>query len=29
MSKEQMRQARRPDPGYYVEMRAGEAMGGV
>ncbi|EUC48249.1 hypothetical protein COCMIDRAFT_87876 [Bipolaris oryzae ATCC 44560] len=27
MSKEQMRQARRPDPGYYVEKRAGEAMG--
>lgn len=25
-SKEQMRAARRPDPGYYVETRAGEAM---
>lgn len=28
MSKAQMREARRPDPGYYVERRAGEAMGG-
>lgn len=26
MSKEQMRAARRPDSGYYVEKRAGEAM---
>ncbi|USP80943.1 hypothetical protein yc1106_08217 [Curvularia clavata] len=26
VSKEQMRAARRPDPGYYVERRAGEAM---
>lgn len=28
MSKMQMRGARRPDPGYYVETRAGEAMKG-
>ncbi|EFQ85916.1 hypothetical protein PTT_18995 [Pyrenophora teres f. teres 0-1] len=26
-TKEQMRRERRPDRGYYVEMRAGEAMG--
>lgn len=26
MSKEQMRAARRPDPGYYIEKKAGEAM---
>ncbi|CAN9147636.1 unnamed protein product [Alternaria alternata] len=28
MTKEQMRAARRPDPGYYIEQRAGEAMKG-
>jgi large subunit ribosomal protein L30 len=28
MTKEQMRAARRPDPGYYIEKRAGEAMRG-
>lgn len=28
MTKEQMRQARRPDPGYYVESRAEEALNG-
>lgn len=28
MTKEQMRAARRPDPGYYVEQRAGAAMSG-
>ncbi|CBX93479.1 similar to 50S ribosomal protein L30 [Plenodomus lingam JN3] len=28
MTKQQMRNARRPDPGYYVETRAGEAMKG-
>ncbi|RMZ71277.1 54S ribosomal L33 mitochondrial [Pyrenophora seminiperda CCB06] len=28
-TKEQMRAARRPDKGYYVEMRAGEAMGAM
>ncbi|CAG5156285.1 uncharacterized protein ALTATR162_LOCUS4083 [Alternaria atra] len=28
MTKEQMRAARRPDPGYYIEQRAGEAMRG-
>jgi large subunit ribosomal protein L30 len=28
MTKDQMRAARRPDPGYYVEQRAGEAVGG-
>ncbi|EOA90683.1 uncharacterized protein SETTUDRAFT_101270 [Exserohilum turcica Et28A] len=26
VTKEQMRVARKPDPGYYVEQRAGEAM---
>jgi large subunit ribosomal protein L30 len=26
MTKDQMRAARRPDPGYYVEKKAGEAM---
>ncbi|CAO2650893.1 Nn.00g091900.m01.CDS01 [Neocucurbitaria sp. VM-36] len=26
MTKEQMRAARRPDPGYYIEQRAAEAM---
>ncbi len=28
MTKEQMRASRRPDPGYYIEQRAGEAMTG-
>jgi large subunit ribosomal protein L30 len=28
MTKEQMRAARRPDPGYFIEQRAGEAMRG-
>ncbi|KAG9185170.1 50S ribosomal protein-like protein L30 [Alternaria panax] len=28
MTKEQMRAARRPDPGYYIEQRAAEAMRG-
>ncbi|KAH7075431.1 mitochondrial 54S ribosomal protein YmL33 [Paraphoma chrysanthemicola] len=27
MTKEQMRAARRPDPGYYIEQKAGQAMG--
>jgi len=26
MTKEQMRAARRPDPGYYIETKAGQAM---
>lgn len=25
-TKEEMRASRRPDPGYYIEQRAGEAM---
>ncbi|KAF2829931.1 50S ribosomal protein-like protein L30 [Ophiobolus disseminans] len=28
MTKEQMRASRRPDPGYYIEQKAGEAMWG-
>jgi large subunit ribosomal protein L30 len=28
LTKEEMRAARRPDPGYYVEKRAGQAMRG-
>lgn len=27
MTKQQMRAARRPDPGYYVETKAAQAMG--
>jgi large subunit ribosomal protein L30 len=27
MTKDQMRASRRPDPGYYVEKKAGEAVG--
>jgi large subunit ribosomal protein L30 len=26
MTKDQMRAVRRPDPGYYIEKKAGEAM---
>ncbi|KAF2130780.1 50S ribosomal protein-like protein L30 [Dothidotthia symphoricarpi CBS 119687] len=28
MTKTEMRESRRPDPGYYVEKKAGEAMRG-